>query len=325
MKHRIVLFLGILVLLFIPSVSAEFTLTSSVFAPMVLGTSSGSTTLNTSLTVTFYNTGVVSTDLLLACINFNGDPGTITYPAGWSEAFMGTNTYQMRCMYKFDNSASVVITHTSGTQHSFVSYAIHGAKFMQLIGPSTSITGSSTNPDPPLKVSVTPSNVFLSIAAYTWGNNNFCTSSSFPAGYVNPIKEDAGTGGISAYSAMATKEVAATSDDPGTATLSASCKWIATTIAVLPPEDVNPISVSVDISVILLYLILIGLTLFLGIRAFPEKNPLHLFLAGLASVFFALMLFTITGNVPLTILWFGVALFIIIDGIAASLKTSEES
>jgi hypothetical protein len=83
---------------------------------------------------------------------------------------------------------------------------------------------------------------------------------------------------------------------------------------------------------VVLYSFLLLLSLYMGNRT---KAPNWLFLAGLMTIFFGLEIWALTSDVgtgsldplriPLVIGWFGVGIFILLEGIAASLQISEGS
>jgi hypothetical protein len=100
----------------------------------------------------------------------------------------------------------------------------------------TFVTATDANPDPP----VCPAAGDLSwgtedtlwIVTYGWDGNN--AHSAYPTNYANDQITDrwANTGGSGV--AMATRELAAANEDPGTATIGGSDQWVAATIAVRP-------------------------------------------------------------------------------------------
>ena len=75
----------------------------------------------------------------------------------------------------------------------------------------------------------------------------------------------------------------------------------------------------------MLFVFVILLSLYLGLKAFPTKNPIWLFIAGIATIFFGLETWNLTANLPLTVLWFGAALFMFADVLGAALAIFEKN
>jgi len=172
-------------------------------------------------------------DLVILCVEFNTATGTITYPSGWSIA--GTtlvNTITGVCIYEYvSDGSSVTATFTTGSSaaDAAVSYRVVGAGGKMTIDP-TGASGSSSSPQPPA-ITVSPTDAVLIVDAMLFGNTNFCTVSTYATGFTSN-KISATSGSISAGAAMSTKSETIGTETPGTATLSASCLWVAFSFAV---------------------------------------------------------------------------------------------
>lgn len=120
-----------------------------------------------------------------------------------------------------ESSAWVFMTIDSGTHGTATSNPEQG----------TAATGNTSTPNPPnLDPSGWGTEDTLWIVAYGWDAN--VSNSAYPANYTYKQGTDRVSGGAGAGVALAARQLNAASEDPGTATLSASEDWVAATIAV---------------------------------------------------------------------------------------------
>ncbi len=197
-----------------------------------------STGLTTSHTVNL-PASIAADDLILAYFTCDGDP-TITWPdASWVSIGVldagGTgNSGQVR--YRIADGtegASITVTTSVAENSAHQTYRITGWHGTTAPEFASSSWGSTANPNPP---SLTPS----------WGaedtlwfasveiNSGEVSISVFPANYGNGVTRDS-TGGFSGTTlGVSRRELNATSDDPGTFTISASHFCAAHTLAVRP-------------------------------------------------------------------------------------------
>lgn len=181
---------------------------------------------------------VATDDWLLIIASVNGTP-TLTDPSGWTKLIeiAATNNRPVAWKKKADGTeggTTVTFTTSAAEQSSHISFAGDGwSEDLNDIEVSTGATGSSSNPDPD---TVTPSwgsddNLFLACYGLRRGR----TATAFPTNYNDnqtQIATSTSTSGSGA--AVATRELAAASDNPGTYTLDASTPWGAYTIAIRP-------------------------------------------------------------------------------------------
>lgn len=132
--------------------------------------------------------------------------------------------------------ATVAVTTSSSVRATYIARQISGNQndvTTSEIAVGTGSTAVSTTPDPP---SLTPSwgsaeNLWFAFAGW---NSTSTTLSSYPSGYSTSQLTKVGSGLGANSCASAAKLATASSDDPGTFTLSASQTWIGMTYAVRP-------------------------------------------------------------------------------------------
>lgn len=181
---------------------------------------------------------VNSGDLLITLFG-NDSNATVTTPSGWTLIDNTVNGTDPR----FSSYYRIADGSEDGTTVDFVTsadeaasaqvYRISGWHGTTAPEIGTPATGSSAAPDPS---STTPSwgaADTLWIATAGWNRDR--TVSAYPTNYTGNNTDTvsgAGAGGVGVGSA--TRDLNATSDDPGTFTISASDPWISYTIAVRP-------------------------------------------------------------------------------------------
>lgn len=204
----------------------------------------------TSHTVTLPS-NISSGDLLLIMFSTDGAP-TITWPSGanddFTEFFTGANgtANKFAVAYRQANGSepSTVEVATDGSQRSaHISYRITGHIDPATQAPeaSTSATGSSTTPDPDSLTPTGGAKNFLWIAAH--GADRDHSTTVTPTDYAGLLTTN-GSGANSANVAGAERHINATSQDPGSFTISGTDTWVACTVAVHPspltPADRTP-------------------------------------------------------------------------------------
>lgn len=167
---------------------------------------------------------------------------SITFPGGWNEfytaAMDGTGGNYSVAIRDADGTEGASITVTTGAtgNSAHIVYRITGAARDADQSPeaATNATGDSTTPDPG---SVTPTGgpksfLFIAVAGID-PVLTLATVSAFPSGYIDGTSSVLATDNrVTAASAHAI--LTATSEDPGTFTVSQAERWGATTIAVHP-------------------------------------------------------------------------------------------
>jgi|SRR3989344_3110222 len=182
---------------------------------------------------------IAAGDLLIAVVGQDG-AGTFTWPGSWAELVdLGAGTVaslHIAYLIASGGEKTVVPTSTLSERSSHLVLRIAAAAWHGTTPPEvTTATGTSATPDPP---SLTPS----------WGSADTLWIASFviddpavslpvtgwPTSYsgnqVSCGSGDTSTAGI----AIATRGLAATTEDPGSFSTTASDNWAAATIAVRP-------------------------------------------------------------------------------------------
>lgn len=194
--------------------------------PQVAGTASNFSATATAPSVTLPGS-IVAGDLLVAFLATNVVP-VITWPGGWTELTNSPqdNGVQDRCGVAYriaDGSEGASISPTLSTNRPWASYAmrITGAHASQAPELSVGVQASTINPDPD---ALDPANWAtedtLWLACVLIGIGNL-TVTSYPASYTNGTLSSTGTSGGVGF-AIARRENAVASEDPGTFTIGAS-------------------------------------------------------------------------------------------------------
>ena len=202
-------------------------------------TSATATTFATSVTSMAVNmpASIASGDLLIAGVGVR-NAGTWTPPSGWTvlnEQAGGGAVGESGVWYKIANgSEGATQTWTAGTA---TTAAWHVRKVTSWHGTTppeyTSTNGDAVAVNPP---SLTPSwgaadTLWI---AFSGSSAQAMTYSAAPTNYGDLASTTASTGGGASNCGSATRQLNATSDDPGTFTTSTNRWWAAFTIAVRP-------------------------------------------------------------------------------------------
>jgi hypothetical protein len=183
---------------------------------------------------------VNSGDLLIVHFtNFNAT-FTVTTPGGWTQLFSNGNPpsgLRVGAYYKIaagtEDGTTVDFVTSDLCQAISHTYRItnwHGTTPPEV---GTIATGTSTTPDPP---TLTPSwgavdTLWIACYGLQFASANEPTA---PTNYMNRTWGQSDSGGSTVGGATATRELNATSDNPGTFTSDISDDWGANTIAVRP-------------------------------------------------------------------------------------------
>lgn len=202
--------------------------------PSVSSTNSSTQVATTTHTVSL-PASIVAGNLLVVFFE-NEDDTVVSTPAGWSllksllEASGATN--KLTVFYKTASGAegaTLSVTTSTSRVSSHASYQITG--FSGTPEVSTGATGTTGSPDPD---SLTPSGGakdYLWIAVGGSRNNTF---TAYPANYSGSQLTRTITGALGGCSiGVATRNLNATSEDPGTFTATSNF-WVACTIAISP-------------------------------------------------------------------------------------------
>jgi len=165
---------------------------------------------------------------------------TITFPEGWTKIaeIMDYRSEIGIAWREADGNegATITVTTSSSLRSAHISYRITGATDPDTQAPevSTGASGSSANPDPD---SLTPTG---GVKDYLWialdyHDGGTIPVTGYPANYNdNQEYRDVPDQNYAATLGIATRELNASSEDPGTFTLSSSRYWGACTVAVHP-------------------------------------------------------------------------------------------
>ena len=251
-------------------------------------------------------------DMYILCVTFNIAETTDTWPTGWVLMFAPvTNGVQFECRYHLANmteGGAITVTVGSSAAMGYVGYLISGQSTIVAPVAAIPVTGNTANPDPPSLTAI-PSDARLWIAAYGWGNTGSVTHSAYPSGFTNN-QVLSGTVG-NARGAFSSNNTDGTTLNPGTATLSNTILWIATTISV-PSLTVTTVVASPNFTLSWIFGILIILLTLLGFA----RAPAALFLSAILCILLSVELFNQIGNLVISAIIMGMAVFLLVIGIS---------
>jgi len=174
---------------------------------------------------------ILSGHLLIVLLGL-ADNRTTTWPGGWTEMWSvsSAGAVVFEGYYRIADGtegATITVTTNFGTTSGHNSYRITG--YADTPEDGTPATGSGTTPDPP---SLTPSWGAEDTLWLACMMHDVADITGFPTNYTDGIESSAGSS--SAITGSARRELNATSENPGTFTVSLSFDWIANTIAIRP-------------------------------------------------------------------------------------------
>ena len=187
-------------------------------------------------------TGIVSGELLLLLIVLDGIPTLSGMPSGWTQLIRQAvdTSLVSEVWYRTANATEANFTYTSSASERSVNRCLrigswHGTTIPEAAA-ATGIDGA--NPDPP------------NLDPAGWGTEDtlwvaFCGNddpvSAYPTSYTdNQFTDNTGTTFSDANIAMATRNLAAAAEDPGTFTQSPVGNWVGITVAVRPAAAAAP-------------------------------------------------------------------------------------
>lgn len=205
--------------------------------PTIAATSQGNDAVNTTNHTVNLPTGIASGHLLLIFMGMDGNT-SITWPAGWSILATDTNAGgdgTLSVAYRIadgSEGSSISVTTAASEAGSYICWRVTGWHGTTPPEAGTPATGTSTTPDPPSVTASWGSADNLFIAVTVWGSSS-TNISGYPTNYsVSQMTDGASNSNIGAI-ALAGRELAAASDDPGTFSI-ISTAWVANTIVVRP-------------------------------------------------------------------------------------------
>jgi hypothetical protein len=181
----------------------------------------------------------VSSGDLLQCL-FTSSIATFTWPAGWTVAksLTGAAAKSELAYRQSDGTegAAIVVSTSLSVESAHICMRIvgHVNPATQAPQASTGATGLSTtaNPDTVTPTGGSKNYLFVALAGNSGGSGP-PTYTGFPSGYHHPLEQISSTGAGTYATAMATRQLNAASEDPGTFT-NPSVNWVALTAAVHP-------------------------------------------------------------------------------------------
>jgi hypothetical protein len=203
-----------------------------VLFPVLAASSSGNNGAGGTSHSTAFPIGVAVGDLLILLF-VRGSASTTTWPAGWNSLTSDTaNNYALESRYRFYQAGDSAPTLTTSitTVSAYRMLRITGANLTTAPEATTLTVGTSTAPNPgSFDPAGWAAEDTLWIAVESDGGT--AATTGYPAGYVNTTSAGNAFGGRISFG---TRELNATSEDPGAFTLPASVAWSAATIAVRP-------------------------------------------------------------------------------------------
>lgn len=199
--------------------------------PVVATSSFSAEVTNTTSHDVIIPTGTASGDRLVAVIAIDGNVTTSGFPSGWSQLATvnsgGGSSHEIWEKIADGGESDFQYT-TSGSETTCNKCLRITGAHASTASETTITSATSTNPDPP---SLTPSwgaEDTLWIASYAIDGTN--TATGYPTNY-NDNQDTQASGDSSCSFGVATRELNATSDNPGTFTV-AEEQWGAATTAV---------------------------------------------------------------------------------------------
>ena len=205
--------------------------------PVIQTTNSGNngTSRGTTTTVT-YPTGIAVGDVVILVVTTENS-ASITNPSGSGfTQLSNTASSSVTMLVSYQVAASALsgtfnVT-TGNARTSWAILRIDGRQGNPEAG--TAATGSGTSPNPP---SLTPSwgsasTLWLSIVGFGGSTSASRAVSSYPSSYVLAVESAGTTSNSSTMIGVGYRNLAATSDDPGTYTTTPTDPWVAQTVAI---------------------------------------------------------------------------------------------
>lgn len=206
--------------------------------PTVAATNSGNSGADATSHVINMPAGVAVGDRLIVLFTNDNDVSvTVSSGTGWTELFTGTVSLTLRYTgyWKDATGSGDNLTIDTGTAQgsAHASYRITGHDPATSPEAAALGAGVDTNPNPPdFNPTAWDAEDTLWIACYGWDGNTSHTS--YPANYTSNQVTDRWANAAGVGVAVSTRNLNAASENPGTATISASVVWIATTVAIRP-------------------------------------------------------------------------------------------
>lgn len=266
--------------------------------PTIAGITNGNAGSAPSQTI-YIPGGESAGDLFIVCMTTYtaGGAHAITMPSGWYTLVAPIlNNVQFDCFFRFSTGhgggVAVTMTPSVAVSIAYVAYRITGSDNLTApLAVNPAISATNANPDPP-SITGAPVTDRLYIVAFGWFVSQ--SLSSYPANYANSTSS--ASNGAAPAIAIAARNLNGGTENPGTAALSGSTQWIATTITVAPaiPIIASPgPTLDADAWIFLFLLLAYGALLFVG---WYQDSALWLIPAGIVMFFLAFQGWNVTSS-----------------------------
>lgn len=182
-------------------------------------------------------TGIVVGQTILVFFGTGATPGTVTWPAGWTQFLQDGTPNAFYIAYREADGtegATITITTANAVKSAHLSVRIAGAAAPSDDPPEgTAASGSASAPDPPAHTA-TLTKQYL-VIAFGWHGDSLGSITAAPSGYADYIDAASADpmGSDDAEVAAATKEVEGLTENPGAFTAT-NVAWKTATIFVHP-------------------------------------------------------------------------------------------
>lgn len=204
--------------------------------PVVAATNNGTDVANGFSTTVQLPSGITSGNLLLIFASSGGAIKDLA-ATGWTNLYNGGTTSRVNCLYRFSTGSegsTLPVTWSASPQTNVKFFSMRITGWDGSTPPESGViaTANNANPNPP---SLSPS----------WGAANTLwivhmqalaaadTVTAYPANYIDNQYTAINGDTTTAHIAIATRNLNAASDDPGTFTITAAT-WTTNTVAVRP-------------------------------------------------------------------------------------------
>lgn len=208
-----------------------------------------STSLITSHTVNLPS-GITAGQLLIVDFNW-GDGSALTWPAGWTHLYESTiASYGKSIRYRIADGSETTVVLTTASPTRGIHLAMRIVDYDSAVAPAVASTsGASANPDCP---NLDPANWgaedTLWLALYGWDTTD-SIHTAYPANYNLHQSSGVQSGTDGCGRGFAARQLNASVENPGQATLDGAESWLAVTIAIKPvvaiPLAPSPVAIPI--------------------------------------------------------------------------------
>lgn len=196
---------------------------------------------------------IVAGNTLIVIVRKSNETASFGWPAGWTIPDGGngdaSDDRAEIAWRKADGTegATITVTGVNTSKYASVAYQIQSAADPTVTAPYVGAGivsgGPNTTPDPPARTPPDGAKDYFWMAIGTWEGEQ-ASPPTFPANYtLNQLDQNSGTAAAVAtncQTACGCRQLNATTDDPGTYTISASDDWMCTTWVISPAPAAPP-------------------------------------------------------------------------------------